>query len=80
MSEILEDLLVATETPVVEMEELQGIIAEGQERGFLPSATARQEIRVVKMRRSIPGRQLNRPHELTLRSIPVERVQPGMSQ
>jgi RNA polymerase primary sigma factor len=36
---MLEGLLVATETPVVEMEELQGIIAEGQERGFLPSAT-----------------------------------------
>jgi RNA polymerase primary sigma factor len=36
---MLEDLLVTTETPVVEMEELQGIIAEGQERGFLASAT-----------------------------------------
>jgi RNA polymerase primary sigma factor len=36
---MLEDLLVATETPVVEMEELQGLIAEGQERGFLVSAT-----------------------------------------
>jgi RNA polymerase primary sigma factor len=36
---MLEGLLVATDTPVVEMEELQGVIAEGQERGFLPSAT-----------------------------------------
>jgi RNA polymerase primary sigma factor len=36
---MLEDPLVATETPVVEMDELQGIIAEGQERGFLQSAT-----------------------------------------
>jgi RNA polymerase primary sigma factor len=31
----LKGLLVATDTPVVEMEELQGMIAEGQERGFL---------------------------------------------
>jgi RNA polymerase primary sigma factor len=36
---MLEGLLVAAETPVVEMEELQGVIAQGQERGFLPSAT-----------------------------------------
>jgi RNA polymerase primary sigma factor len=39
LSEMLEGLLVATETPVVELEELQGLIAEGQERGFLASAT-----------------------------------------
>jgi RNA polymerase primary sigma factor len=32
---MLEGLLVATDTPVVEMDELQGIIAEGQERGFV---------------------------------------------
>jgi RNA polymerase primary sigma factor len=32
---MLEGLLVAADTPVAEMEELQGIIAEGQERGFL---------------------------------------------
>jgi RNA polymerase primary sigma factor len=36
---MLEGMLVATETPVVEMEELQGIIAEGQERGFLSPAS-----------------------------------------
>ena len=35
MSEKLEGLQVTAETPVVEMEELQGVIAEGQERGFL---------------------------------------------
>ena len=35
MSEKLEGLLATTEPGVVEMEELQGIIAEGQERGFL---------------------------------------------
>ncbi len=35
MSEKLEGPLATTDLPVVEMEELQGIIAEGQERGFL---------------------------------------------
>ncbi len=35
MSEKLEGLQVAAEPAVVEMEELQGLIAEGQERGFL---------------------------------------------
>ena len=35
MSERLEGLLGTTDTPVVELEELQGIIAESQERGFL---------------------------------------------
>ena len=35
MSEKLEGLQVAVEPAVVEMEELQGVIAEGQERGFL---------------------------------------------
>ena len=35
MSEKLEGLLTATVTAVVEIEELQGIIAEGQEKGFL---------------------------------------------
>jgi RNA polymerase primary sigma factor len=38
LSEI-EGLLVAAETPVVEMEELQGLIADGQERGFLATET-----------------------------------------
>jgi RNA polymerase primary sigma factor len=37
VSEKLEGLLTTTEPAVVEMEELQGIIAEGQERGFLTS-------------------------------------------
>ncbi|HEX9480892.1 MAG TPA: sigma-70 family RNA polymerase sigma factor [Solirubrobacteraceae bacterium] len=41
MSEKLEGLLTTTEPAVVEIEELQGIIAEGQERGFLtPEAIA----------------------------------------
>jgi RNA polymerase primary sigma factor len=35
VSEKLEGLQVTAETPVAEMEELQGVIAEGQERGFL---------------------------------------------
>jgi RNA polymerase primary sigma factor len=35
LSERLEGLLTATDTAVVELEELQGIIAESQERGFL---------------------------------------------
>ncbi len=35
MSEKLEGLLGATDTAVVELEELHGIIAESQERGFL---------------------------------------------
>jgi len=35
VSEKLKGLLVATDTAVVELEELQGMIAEGQERGFL---------------------------------------------
>jgi len=35
LSEKLEGLLSATDTSVVELEELQGVIAESQERGFL---------------------------------------------
>jgi RNA polymerase primary sigma factor len=35
LSEKLEGLLTATDIPVVELDELQGIIAESQERGFL---------------------------------------------
>ena len=35
LSKLLEGLLTATDTAVVELEELQGIIAESQERGFL---------------------------------------------
>jgi RNA polymerase primary sigma factor len=37
LSEKLEGLLPATPTAVVEIEELQGIIAEGQEKGFVAS-------------------------------------------
>jgi RNA polymerase primary sigma factor len=46
LSEKLEGLLAATPTAVVEIEELQGIIAEGQEKGFLAAealATALEE-------------------------------------
>ncbi len=46
MSEKLEGLLGATDTAVVELEELHGIIAESQERGFLTAdalATALEE-------------------------------------
>jgi len=39
LSEQLEGLLSTTTTAVVDMEELQGIIAEGQERGFLTAET-----------------------------------------
>ncbi|HYM44868.1 MAG TPA: sigma-70 family RNA polymerase sigma factor [Solirubrobacteraceae bacterium] len=39
MSENLEVLIAADRTAVVEMEELQGVIAEGQERGFLAYET-----------------------------------------
>jgi RNA polymerase primary sigma factor len=35
LSERLEGLLIAADTPVVELEELQGIVAESHERGFL---------------------------------------------
>jgi RNA polymerase primary sigma factor len=49
LSEILEGLLVVTETPVVEMEELQGVIAEGQERGFLPAATLAAALEDVEL-------------------------------
>jgi RNA polymerase primary sigma factor len=37
MSEKLEGLVVTADTAVIELEELQGIIAEGQEKGFLAS-------------------------------------------
>ncbi|HEY3960175.1 MAG TPA: sigma-70 family RNA polymerase sigma factor [Solirubrobacteraceae bacterium] len=39
MSAKLKGLSVATDTAVVEIEELQGMIAEGQERGFLAAET-----------------------------------------
>jgi RNA polymerase primary sigma factor len=39
MSEKLDGSVATAETAVVEMEELQGIIAEGQERGFLTAET-----------------------------------------
>jgi RNA polymerase primary sigma factor len=37
LSDRVEVLLVATDTAVVEIDELQGLLAEGQERGFLSS-------------------------------------------
>jgi RNA polymerase primary sigma factor len=39
LSEKLEGLLTAADTAVVEMDELQAVIAEGHERGFLTSGT-----------------------------------------
>jgi RNA polymerase primary sigma factor len=39
LSAKLKGLSVATDTPVVEIEELQGMIAEGKERGFLAAET-----------------------------------------
>ncbi|HYB23072.1 MAG TPA: RNA polymerase sigma factor region1.1 domain-containing protein, partial [Solirubrobacteraceae bacterium] len=39
MSEKLEGLLTATDTAVVELDELQGLIAESHERGFLAADT-----------------------------------------
>jgi RNA polymerase primary sigma factor len=47
LSEKLEGLFSATDTAVVELEELQGIIAESQERGFLAAdalSTALEEV------------------------------------
>jgi RNA polymerase primary sigma factor len=46
---MLEGLLVATETPVVGMDELQGVIAEGQERGFLAAATLAAALEDVEL-------------------------------
>jgi RNA polymerase primary sigma factor len=48
LSEMLEGL-VATDTPVVELEELQGVIAEGQERGFLAAATLSAALEDVEL-------------------------------
>ena len=39
MSNKVEGVVVTAEQPVVEMEELQSVIAEGQEKGFLPTET-----------------------------------------
>ncbi len=44
MSEKLEGLVVTADTAVVELEELQGIIAEGQEKGFLASRALRAAV------------------------------------
>jgi RNA polymerase primary sigma factor len=46
---MVEGLLAATETPVVEMDELQGIIAEGQERGFLSPASIAAALEDVEL-------------------------------
>jgi RNA polymerase primary sigma factor len=51
MSDKVDGLLVATDTAVVDMEELQGVIAEGQEKGFLAAdalAAALEEIELSR--------------------------------
>jgi hypothetical protein len=49
LSEKLEGLVVATDTPVVEMEELQSIIAEGQERGFLTAESVTSAVEEAEL-------------------------------
>jgi RNA polymerase primary sigma factor len=49
MSKTLEDLSVATETPVAEVEELQGVIAECQERGFVAAETLAAALEDVEL-------------------------------
>ena len=44
MREKLEGLLTAPATAVVDIEELQGVIAEGQEKGFLQSEALRSAL------------------------------------
>ena len=39
------EVLIATTDGVVEMEEMQGVIAEGQERGFVASRRSRRRSR-----------------------------------
>jgi len=46
---MLEGLLVAADTPVVELEELQGLIAEGQERGFLAAESIAAVLEEVEL-------------------------------
>ncbi|HWX96918.1 MAG TPA: sigma-70 family RNA polymerase sigma factor [Solirubrobacteraceae bacterium] len=46
---MLEVLVVATDAPVVEMEELQGVIADGQEHGFLAAATLAAALEDVEL-------------------------------
>ena len=41
--------MVATDAPVVEMEELQGVIADGQEHGFLAAATLAAALEDVEL-------------------------------
>ena len=55
MSEMLEGLLVAAETPVVEMEELQGIIAEGLATIPFPADLEATAKRNSPVRCSCPG-------------------------
>jgi RNA polymerase primary sigma factor len=49
MSEKLEGLIVTADTAVVELEELQGIIAEGQEKGFLASRALRAAVEEAEL-------------------------------
>ncbi|HEY2437427.1 MAG TPA: sigma-70 family RNA polymerase sigma factor [Solirubrobacteraceae bacterium] len=46
---MLEGLLVTTEAPVAEMEELQGVIAEGHERGLLAASTLAAALEDVEL-------------------------------
>ncbi|HEY2140568.1 MAG TPA: sigma-70 family RNA polymerase sigma factor [Solirubrobacteraceae bacterium] len=49
MSEKLEGLVLATDTAVVETEELQGVIAEGQERGFLTAESVASAVEEAEL-------------------------------
>jgi RNA polymerase primary sigma factor len=49
LSETVEGALVATETPVVEIEELQAVIAEGQEHGSLAATTLAAALEDVEL-------------------------------
>jgi RNA polymerase primary sigma factor len=46
---MLEGLMVATDTPVVELEELQGIVAEGHERGCLTAETLAAALEEIEL-------------------------------
>ncbi len=54
LSEKLEGMLATAETAVVEMEELQGVIAEGQERGFLTTEAIAAAVEEVEFSSSRP--------------------------
>ena len=62
MSEKLEGLLTATVTAVVEIEELQGIIAEGQEKGFLSAEALDGALEEAELSRDRKSTRLNSSH------------------